>query len=85
MANAMSRPEIAARVQTAIARTFQLAGNGNTAEFRMGALPGWDSLGHMRLVTELEEEFGLTFPAYMIAELLDFDRIVDGIENLQQA
>lgn len=66
-----------------IVKTFRIAGESDPVEFRMGSLPGWDSLGHMRLVSELEKEFGVTFPAYLLAELLDLDRIVREIENLQ--
>ena len=83
MANASSRPEISGRVRRTIVKTFRISDENDPAEFRMGSLPGWDSLGHMRLVSELEEEFGVTFPAYLLAELLDLDRIVDEIENLQ--
>jgi len=36
----------------------------------------WDSLGHMRLVVELEEEFGVSFPTYLLPEILDADSIV---------
>ena len=52
-------------------------------ELRMGSLPGWDSLGHMRLVVELEEEFGVAFPAYLLAELVDMERIIREIEILR--
>ena len=46
-------------------------------------MPGWDSLGHMRLVVELEEEFGVSFPAYLLPEILDLDSIVRETLKLQ--
>jgi len=82
MANGELRPEIAGRVRQTIVKTFGISDDGDPGDFRMGTLPGWDSLGHMRLITELEQEFGVTFPAYLLAELLDLDRIVDEIQNL---
>lgn len=85
MTNASSPPDIAGRVRKTIEKTFRVSDEIAPAEFRMGSLPGWDSLGHMRLVAELEEEFGVTFPAYLLAELLDVDRIVQEIENLQSS
>ncbi len=37
----------------------------------------------MRLVVELEEEFGVAFPAYLLPELVDMERIVREIDGLQ--
>ena len=42
----------------------------------MESVPGWDSLGHMNLVVELEREFGVSFPLYLLPEMLDMDSIV---------
>jgi acyl carrier protein len=36
---------------------------------------GWDSLGHIRLVMELEAEFGIDIPADDIATLTSFERL----------
>ncbi len=55
MANASSPPDIAGRVRRTIVKSFRISDENDPAEFRMGSLPGWDSLGHMRLVSELEE------------------------------
>ena len=49
----------------------------------MGSLPGWDSLGHMRLIVELEEEFGVSFPTYLLPEILDLNSIVRETLKLQ--
>ena len=83
MANANSIPDVAGRVRKTIVKTFHVSDENDSTEFRLGSLPGWDSLGHMRLVSELENEFKVTFPAYLLAELLDLDRIVQEIENLK--
>lgn len=42
--------------------------------------PLWDSLNHLRLVTALEETFGVRFAMREIAELVRFDRICAAIE-----
>jgi hypothetical protein len=49
----------------------------------MGMLPGWDSLGHKRLVVALEEDFRNSFSTYVLPELLDVERIGRQIRNLQ--
>ncbi len=41
----------------------------------MGATPGWDSIGHMNVVIEVEAEFGVSFPAYRLPELADVPAI----------
>jgi acyl carrier protein len=76
-------PEIEDRVRKTIIRTFNLSAEDGMRELRMGSLPGWDSLGHMRLVVELEEEFGVSFPAYLLPEILDMDSIVRETLKLQ--
>ena len=76
-------PEIEDRVRKTILRTFNLSREDGMRELRMGSLPGWDSLGHMRLVVELEEEFGVSFPAYLLPEILDVDSIVRETLKLQ--
>ncbi len=76
-------PEIEDRVRNTIIRTFNLSAEDGMRELRMGNLPGWDSLGHMRLVVELEEEFGVSFPTYLLPEILDLDSIVRETLKLQ--
>jgi acyl carrier protein len=76
-------PEIEDRVRKTIIRTFNVAPEDQSRELRMGSLPGWDSLGHMRLVVELEEEFGVSFPTYLLPEILDLDSIVRETLKLQ--
>jgi len=76
-------PDIEHRVRQTIIRTFNLSVEDGTKELRMGSLPGWDSLGHMRLVVELEEEFGVSFPAYLLPEILHVESIVREIQKLQ--
>ena len=71
--------DIQARVGKVIARTFQLADTGDSSEFRMGNPPSWDSVGHMGLILELEDEFGITFPTYEVATLQTVPDIVRAI------
>ena len=66
-----------------IVKTFKLSSEDSRGDLRMGSVPGWDSLGHMRLVVELEQEFGVSFPAYLLPELLEVDSIVRATVKLQ--
>ncbi len=58
------------RVRAAILRALHLQGSP-TVPLRMGGTPGWDSLGHMTVILELEREFGVRVPVARIAEMTD--------------
>ena len=66
-----------------IIRTFRVGDARRAGPLRMGAVPGWDSLGHMQLVTELESEFGVTFAAFHLSELIDDAAIARVVQELQ--
>ncbi len=42
----------------------------------IGDLPEWDSLNHLRIITELEEEFGIKYSQSDLAELEDVSDLV---------
>jgi acyl carrier protein len=71
------------RVRGVIARTFNLSAEQAKGPLAMNQLPAWDSLGHMQLVAALEQEFGLTFPAYAVSELTSVEAIVGVIAQEQ--
>jgi acyl carrier protein len=45
------------------------------------AVEGWDSVGHMQLMTELEETFGI---ALDMDDILDFSSFEKGMEILRK-
>ena len=69
------------RVRRIIQETFHLSHEEAQGEMRMGNPSKWDSLGHMELVLELEKEFDLTFPNFVIADLVSAAAIVRAIEE----
>lgn len=56
--------------------TIQLA-DATTAQ----DVPGWDSLTHINLIIEIEEEFGLTFTVDDIAGLKNVGEMVAMVER----
>ncbi len=70
----MEAESIRTRVRAAILRALHLQGSPSVP-LQMGATPGWDSLGHMTVVLELEREFGVRVPVTRIAELTDVETI----------
>jgi acyl carrier protein len=55
-------------VKQAFAAALDLPAGANVEDLEIGANPQWDSVGHMALVAELEDRFGIN---------LDTDDIVD--------
>lgn len=43
--------------------------------FSRDSVPAWDSLGHLRLITAVEEAFGIRFTMKEVGELDRFDKL----------
>src|SRR5205814_7267183 len=65
----MTAQSIEARVREVVARTFQLTPEQAGGALAMGSVPTWDSLGHMRLIAAVEDEFNVRLPAFAISEV----------------
>lgn len=67
MEESISDSNLSQLVRSVIVKTFHLSSENSRRELRMGSVPVWDSLGHMRVVVELEAEFRVSFPALPVA------------------
>jgi acyl carrier protein len=76
MKDPVSLSSLDQKVRAVIVETFELSSDEALSELRFGKVPGWDSVGHVRLVVELEEHFGMSIPTYLLPEILDVDSIV---------
>jgi acyl carrier protein len=76
MKDPVSHSSLDQKVRAVIVETFELSSDEALSELRFGKVPGWDSVGHVRLVVELEEQFGMSIPTYLLPEILDVDSIV---------
>ncbi len=74
---------VAQRIQETIVRALGIPGVSGSASLRMGSTPGWDSMGHMTVVMELEKEFGVSFPSYRLPDLIDVPSIRKAIQEKQ--
>jgi len=63
------------RIQEAVIRALRISPQSSSMPLRMGSTPGWDSMGHMSVVMELEKEFQVRFPPYKLPELMDVPSI----------
>jgi len=59
------------RIEAAIIRALGVVAPDASTPLRMGSTPGWDSMGHMAVVLELEKEFQTRFAPYELPGLVD--------------
>jgi acyl carrier protein len=83
MASDMETATIKATVREVIKSTFQVDDSVPPNLLQKGFLPNWDSLGHMSLVTAIENTFGVSFPTYMLQDLVSVDSIVSAVQELR--
>lgn len=60
---------------------FSLEADFDTDTTEMGGTPDWDSVGHMELVTKIEDTFDIMFET---EDILRFTSYVEGIEILKK-
>jgi acyl carrier protein len=69
------------RIRETIVRALGTAPPDSSTPLRMGSSPGWDSMGHMTVVMELEKEFKVRFPPYRLPEMVDIPSIVNTLRS----
>lgn len=58
---------------------LELEEGTNIEEYKIGSSENWDSVGHMTLITQLEDDFDIMFET---EDIIDFDSFNKGIEIL---
>lgn len=67
--------EVNGRIREVMAGILELDPAGIGTGFGRDDAPGWDSLNHLRLVSALEEAFGIRFTMREVGELDGFEAI----------
>lgn len=75
----ISVADIEQRVLATIVRVFRLTPQDIEGELRLGNPPQWDSLGHMQLMVEIENEFNVSFQTHEIAGLGSVEKIAGAV------
>jgi acyl carrier protein len=76
----ISDAEIGERVRATIGRVFRLPAAETVGDMQLGNPTQWDSLGHMLLLVEIENEFGIRFQTHEIAGLANVEKIVNAVQ-----
>lgn len=67
------------RLGEIIRELFKLPDEVELADAQLGVLPEWDSLGHIKLVMEIEAQFDVAFSAEESTEITSFAKISDAL------
>lgn len=73
--------DIRDRVCILMTRVLGLDGSAINDELSVGDVGNWDSLGHVALISALEEEFGFILD---IDETLDMESVADIVEIIEE-
>lgn len=71
------------RVIAIMAKVFEVAPGQITKESSIGDFPAWDSLGNLRMLQEIQDEFNIEFEPEEIIELEDVNDIIKIVEEKQ--
>ena len=69
--------DVDGRILAVMGDVLEVAPGAAGPELRRDAVPSWDSLNHLRLVSALEEAFGVRFTMREVGELDSFTAIRD--------
>jgi acyl carrier protein len=68
-------------VQGAFKAAFDVDPQSVTIETKPSDIPGWDSMGHVALVSSLEQAFGVSFDVDEVMEMEDVRQILRIVEG----
>ena len=69
------------KVQGAFKAAFDVEPQSITIETKPSDIPAWDSMGHIALISSLEQAFGLSFDVDEVMEMEDVRQIIRIIED----
>ena len=67
------------KLKKAFYKALELSEQTKLSELTYGSIPEWDSLGHMALVSEVEDTFSIEFTT---EEVIDFSSFQTGVRIL---
>jgi acyl carrier protein len=54
------------------------------SKMKLGNIKGWDSLGHVNLLLEIEKKFKIKFSMQEISELKSFNKIISKLKKIEK-
>ena len=81
----LTEADVETRVRSTLGRVFHLQPEATRGDLHIGNPPQWDSLGHMQLLVEIENEFGIRFQTHEIAGLATIEKIAAAVRDHEGA
>jgi acyl carrier protein len=78
----MTSPAAEDRVREIISDLFGVPAQEIDETFGPGDCPAWTSLGHLRLVATLEEDFHIQIPMEQVGRMSSFQAVMDALMRL---
>lgn len=69
------------KVKEIVASVCETTPNNITGETTIGDFPQWDSMGHLAILSQVEEAFEISFDPEEMMDLEDVNDIVKAIEE----
>ena len=69
-------------IKEIIARVLNVALDRITDDLSSGDIPEWDSLGHLAIISTLEQELEIEFPLEDLFDLTSVKSIVEEVEKI---
>jgi len=70
-----------AKYKVAFVKVFNVPEDSLGEDFVFGQVPGWDSVAHLALISELEDTFDIMFDS---EDILHYGSYLNGIEILRR-
>jgi acyl carrier protein len=68
-------------IKDAFIRALDLPSGSDVGELEIGKSPEWDSVGHMALVAELEDRFGISLETDEIVGMSSYAKAVETLRT----
>lgn len=81
----MSSSEADSKVREVMAGVLDVEAEAIGDGFRRDDAPAWDSMNHLRLITALEEAFGIRFTMKEVGEMASFADVLQKVAERLQA
>ena len=73
--------DVKAKVFEIVAQVCETEVSNVTLESTIGDFPGWDSMGHLTILQQVEEECGINFEPEEMMDLEDVNDIIKAVES----
>ena len=73
--------ELEKRIRGIIREVFEISEDETNEEYSMDNVDLWDSMGHMKLLVALEQDFGIKFDIDELIEMVNYSKIKEIIEG----